>query len=109
MTDNRILKAVVVMLCLISGSANAAEENLPTDVAKYVEQREGCDHFRGKVPDPPDAQRMREIEREIRKLCTGTDKKLNKLKRKYVKDPAVLKRLSEFEEDIEASPSKNRS
>lgn len=109
MTNNRILKAVIVMLCLTSGSAIAAEESLPTDVAKYVEQREGCDHFRGEVPDPPDAQRMREIEREIRKLCTGTDKKLNKLKRKYVKDQAVLKRLNEFEQNIEAPPSKNRS
>ncbi|MDT1898499.1 hypothetical protein FPK53_21545, partial [Acinetobacter baumannii] len=72
---NVVLKAVGVVLGIIVGSANAADKELPTDVAKYVEQREGCDHFRGEVPDPPDAGRMREVEREIRKLCTGTDKK----------------------------------
>ena len=66
-----------------------------------MEQREGCDHFRGEVPDPPDEQRMKEIEREIRKLCTGTDKKLQQLKRKYAKNQAVLKRLNEFDEKIE--------
>ena len=73
----------------------------PSDVAKYVEQREGCDHFRGEIPDPPDEQRMQEVKREIRKLCTGTDKKLQQLKRKYAKNQAVLKRLNEFEEQIE--------
>lgn len=78
-----------------------AEAKLPPDVGRYVEQREGCDHFRGEIPDPPDEQRMKEIEREIRKLCTGTDKKLQRLKRKYAKNQAVLKRLNEFEEKIE--------
>lgn len=104
-----ILKTLVVMHCLIVGLANAAEEKLPPDVTKYVEQREGCDHFRGEVPDPPDAQRMKEIEREIRTLCTGTDKKLGKLKREYAKDQAVMKRLNEFEKNIEASPSRSKS
>jgi len=70
-------------------------------VLKYVEQREGCDHFRGEMPDPPDKQRMKEVEREIRKLCTGTDKKLDRLRRKYAANKAVLKRLNEFEEKIE--------
>lgn len=102
-----ILKISVVMLCVIVGSANAAAGKLPADVAKYVEQREGCDHFRGEVPDPPDARRMKEIERQIRKLCTGTDKRLAKLKRKYAKDPAVMKRLNAFEDNIERSASTN--
>lgn len=44
---------------------------------------------------------MREVEREIRKLCTGTDKKLAQLKRKYAKNQAALKRLKEYEENIE--------
>lgn len=101
-------KAAGLVLGMVLGSVNAAEEKLPTDVTKYVEQREGCDHFRGEVPDPPDAQRMREIEREIRKLCTGTDKKLSKLKRKYAKDQVVMTRLNEFEENIEMSASTRR-
>ncbi len=52
---------------------------------------------------------MKEIEREIGKLCTGADKKLSKLKRKYAKDPAILKRLNEFEGNVEALPSKSKS
>ena len=102
---NRMLRAIVFMLGISCGSAHAAGVKLSADVIKYVEQREGCDHFRGEVPDPPDAQRMRKIEREIRKLCTGTDKKLGKLKRKYARNQVVLNRLSEFEDNIKA-PSK---
>ena len=98
---HRMMKAVPALLCFSLGSALAAEAPLPSDVAKYVEQREGCEHFRGEFPDPPDKQRMKEIEREIRKLCTGTDKKLERLKRKYAKNQTVLKHLNEFEEKIE--------
>lgn len=97
---NVMLKAAGLMLGTTFGLANASEGKLPADVAKYVEQREGCDHFRGEVPDPADAQRMREIEREISKLRTGADRKLSKLKRKYAKDQAIT-RLNEFEENIE--------
>lgn len=105
---NVMLQAAGVVLGVIFGSANAAEERLPTDVAKYVEQREGCDHFRGEVADPPDAQRMRQIEREIRNLCTGADKKLDTLKRKYAKNQAIMTRLNEFDENIEISASMSR-
>lgn len=105
---NVMLKAAGLMLGTIFGLANASEGKLPADVTKYVEQRRGCDHFRGEVPDPPDAQRMREIEREISKLCTGADKKLSKLKRKYAKDQAIMTRLNEFEENIELPISTSR-
>ena len=99
------IKAAFFVFCFGLGSALAAEPRLPSDVAKYVEQREGCDHFRGEFPDPPDKQRMKQIERELRKLCTGTDKKLAQLKRKYARNPVVLNRLSEFEEKIEPPPT----
>jgi len=97
-----MMPTILCVLYFGLGTAFAAESQLPSDVAKYVNQREGCDHFRGEFPDPPDEKRMREIEREIRKLCTGTDKKLEKLKRKYARNEAVLKRLNEFDEKIEA-------
>lgn len=96
-----LLQTAVATLILSVGSAAASNTKLPSDVAKYIDQREGCDHFRGEFPDPPDEQRMREIEHEIRKLCTGTDKKLAQLKRKYAKNQAVMKRLNEFEDKIE--------
>ena len=52
---------------------------------------------------------MKEIEREMRRLCTGTDRKLEKLKRKYSRNPTVLQRLNEFEENIEPSPPTSKS
>lgn len=94
-------KTAIAMLCFALGSASAAEAPLPPDVAKFVEQREGCDHFRGEMPDPSEKQRMREVERELHKLCTGSDKKLAQLKRKYAKHRAVMERLNAFEERIE--------
>jgi hypothetical protein len=103
-----MMRAALAVFCIGPGSAIAADR-LPADVASYVEQREGCDHFRGEFPDPPDKQRMREVEREIRKLCTGTDKKLDRLKRKYSTNQTVLKRLNEFEEKIESTAPKSRS
>ena len=95
------MKAILAAFLFSLGSVSAAEPKLPADVAKYVEQRDGCEHFRGEIPDPPDEKRMREVEREIRKLCTGTDKKLAQLKRKYAKNQIVLNRLNEYEENIE--------
>lgn len=97
----RFILIAAVTIGVGSSAAMAAGATFPPDVVRYVEQREGCDHFRGEFPDPPDAKRMKEIEREVRKLCTGTDKKLQQLKRKYAKNPSVMKRLNEFEENIE--------
>ena len=100
----KIVKVALIVFCCGFSLSLSAQSRLPSDVVKYVEQREGCDHFRGEFPDPPDAQRMKEIERELRKLCTGTDKKLATLKRKYARNRAVLERLNEFEEGIEPRP-----
>lgn len=97
----RRFRVALAILYVGVGPALGAQDKLPPDVARYVEQREGCDHFRGEIPDPSDEQRMKEIEREIHKLCTGTDKKLAQLKRKYARNQAALKRLNEFEEKIE--------
>lgn len=104
---HEIAKAALFLAqsCLGLASASAAEPRLPSDVARFVEQREGCEHFRGEFPDPPDEQRMKEIEREILRLCTGTDKKLAGLKRKYARNPVILNRLNELEENIEPPPT----
>jgi uncharacterized protein YheU (UPF0270 family) len=79
-----------------------AREALPNDVEKFIAQREGCDHMRGEIPDPTEKQRMKEVNREIRKLCKGTDQRLAQLKKKYAADQAVIHRLDEFEPVIEA-------
>jgi hypothetical protein len=74
---------------------------LPKDVEHFITQREGCDHFRGELPDPGEKRRMKEVNSEIRRLCKGTDKALASLKKKYASDAAVMKSLDEFEPQIE--------
>lgn len=94
-------RKLVVLMALLASSLSAAHERLPRDVQTFVDRREGCDHMRGELPDPGERQRMREVNREIRKLCTGTDKELIRLKKKYATDRDVMQRLDAFEPEIE--------
>jgi hypothetical protein len=79
-----------------------ANGSLPRDVQKFIDRREGCDHMRGEIPDLSEKQRMKDVNREIEKLCKGTDKRLAQLKKKYASDVSVMRRLNEFEEGIDA-------
>lgn len=96
-------KILLLLFFAISTVHSYADDKLPTDVENYVSKREGCDHMRGEIPDPKQKMRMREVERQINRLCTGTDKQLNKLKKKYADNPRVMAALNEFEPDVEAS------
>lgn len=73
------------------------------DLATFLERRATCDHLRGEIPDPPDAQRMREIEQQTAEYCSGTDAQLALLKQRYRDDPAVARQLAQFEPRIEAT------
>jgi hypothetical protein len=98
----RLSVVFLVLASLLSPVSLLAGERLPAEVRQFIEQRESCDHFRGEVPDPSSKQRMKEVNREIRKLCTGTDKKLARLKQKYSGSSKVIARLTEFKSRIEA-------
>ena len=90
-------RCAAASLALVAACAAPAR----VDLADFLERRATCDHFRGEVPDPPDAERMREIERQIAATCTGTDAQLAQLKKRYRDDPAVAKQLAAFEPKIE--------
>lgn len=77
---------------------------MPGGVQHFVDRLEGCDHIRGEIPDLNEKRRMREVNREIQKLCKGTDKELARLKKRYAKNPSVIERLAEFESGIAAVP-----
>jgi len=94
-------RAPVAALALASLLAACAASPSTPDLAAFLERRATCDHFRGEVPDPPDPERMREVEKGIAESCTGTDAQLAALKRRYRDDPVVSKRLAEFEDRIE--------
>ena len=94
---------VIFFALLVLALPGRSHGALPGDVQRFVDRREGCDHMRGEIPDPGEKQRMKEVNREIRKLCTGTDKELARLKQKYTANSTVMQALSEFEPDIEAT------
>jgi hypothetical protein len=80
-----------------------AATELPKDVEKFIVKRESCDHFRGEVSSPGDKHRVRQLHQAVQKWCTGTDRYLAQLKKKYTNDASVTHRLDEFEENIEPS------
>jgi len=92
---------LVSILLLFSFSPVFAVEKLPNDVRQFIAQRDACDHFRGELPDPEEAERMREVTGQIEKRCRGTDRRLRLLKKKYGSDANVKKLLSVYDEQIE--------
>ncbi len=64
---------------------------LPADVRHFLEQRELCEHFANE--DAYDEARRRYLARQVGRYCTSTDRRLEQLKKKYGKDPAVLHEL----------------
>jgi hypothetical protein len=73
---------------------------LPAEVTAFVEQRDGCDHFRGE--EPYDAERAAYLRQRTEELCQGTDAALARLRQKYGDAPQVVEQLSHYEDNIEA-------
>jgi hypothetical protein len=104
------MKNLFICLGLLTALHPAhADTRLPQDVEKFVERREGCDHMRGETPGLGEKMRMKEVNREIGKLCKGTDNQLIRLKKKYASDAVVMQRLNDFEEGIEVHEPRVRN
>ena len=97
-----IERAAAVLAALAVLGACASSPPTP-DLAAFLERRGLCDHLRGEIPDPPDPQRLREIEQQTTEYCTGTDAQLALLKVRYRDDPVVSKQLAELEPKIEST------
>ncbi|MEH6757524.1 MAG: hypothetical protein V7676_08435 [Parasphingorhabdus sp.] len=65
----------------------------------FIVERQGCDHFRGE-PGYDEARR-KFLTAQIKKLCSGTDKQLEKLRLQFADSPETVKALAEFEDCIE--------
>jgi hypothetical protein len=94
-----VMAVVLIGNVLIWAAPVKAAAALPADVAAFVERRDACDHWRGE--EPYDPMRAIEIARAIRETCTGSDRALKTLRRKYRADPAVLRRLTGYDAKIE--------
>jgi len=66
--------SLFLLMALVQSLAHAVE-HLPKDVSTYIDQREGCYHMTGEIPDPSEKERLREVIREINKQCKGLDKR----------------------------------
>ncbi len=69
------------------------------EYSQFTARRDQCDHFRGE--EPYDAARAREIAAKVKQYCTGTDRELRRLRKRYAHDPHVLERLRRFENSVE--------
>ena len=100
------MKHLCVVALLTLSSTVLAAESLPADVQSFVDTRQTCDHFRGEpwnLGDEPEIKGRREfILESIKKYCTGSDKRLAELRRKYRDNPKIIERLREYEDYIEA-------
>lgn len=93
--------AGALALSVLGSAAYADASRYPHDVSEFLANREACDHFRGEVIDPPDAELKKERNENIATYCTGTDRQLARLKKKYAKRRDVMKELSGIEPQIE--------
>ena len=90
--------AAWLCLTLFMLSLPAFAEPLPRDVQKFVDRRVDCDHVRV----------IKEMPRELSRLCAGTDKELAQLKRKYAANSTIMQILNQFEPGIEVAQAPAR-
>ena len=95
-----ILFGLLVIVPFEYSATNENVSQLPTDVAKFKERRDLCDHFRGE--EPYDEERRTFLMENLEKYCTGTDNELALLKAKYKNYQDVMRVLGEYEERIES-------
>ncbi len=82
----KLVLALLLGLPLLAG----AQEKLPADVAKFVDNADMCEHFAGEW-DENDKARQREITRAIEQSCGPAQRQLKPLRVKYAQQPAIKK------------------
>ena len=95
------VRIVGILVLLALGALPAHSQPLPRDVARFVRDRDRCEHFKNE--EPYDAERRLFLQRSVDQFCKRMDKRLAALKRKYKGNSAVQSKLRAYEADIEAS------
>jgi hypothetical protein len=86
-------------------------QTFPTDVKKFISDREACDHFRGeprdfdvsykekvgKKAEIEEAERAAFLEEMAEKTCYQMNKRLTSLNRKYRTNKIVIDKLAQYE------------
>jgi hypothetical protein len=91
--------------CAAQAYDPAASGAVPEEVVAFLRERELCDHFRNEpiegVGKEADGRRAFVLE-SLDIYCSGTDKRLAALKRRFAYHPDVMLALKEIEESVEA-------
>jgi hypothetical protein len=88
MSRVRSAALLAAMVCLSSAAIAAT----PRDVARYIDRREGCNHWAGE--EGYDAARRAEINKAIAELrCTALDHDEKDLRHRYRHNPAALRAI----------------
>jgi len=75
-----------------------AQEKLPQDVAKFVENAQMCEHFAGEWDDN-DKARQREITQAVEQSCGQAQRQWKRLRVKYGKQPKLQQVIAENAND----------
>jgi hypothetical protein len=85
----RILTGLALV---IACGSSALADALPQDAARYIDRREGCNHWAGE--EGYDGDRRAEINRNIAALkCTRLDRDEQRLLHRYRHHPAIRDRI----------------
>jgi hypothetical protein len=93
-----LLFAAILVLCA------AHAQDLPEEVARFLGERSTCEHFLGEPVEGRSAeQRERRdfVAESIDIYCSGTDRRLAALKRRYAAHPAAMAALRALQEKLE--------
>jgi len=89
-----LLAVMFACLPLLAG----AQEKLPQDVAKFVENAQMCEHFAGEWDDN-DKARQREITQAVASSCGQAQRQWKRLRVKYAKQPKLQKVIADNAND----------
>lgn len=97
----KIARALFAITFAVSILCSCATQQDPSDVDRFVDRRDICDHLAGEIPDPPNPERMKEVIDGANKYCSGTDAELAALKVRYAKNPVIMDKLNQYEPHVE--------
>ena len=83
---------------------SAQAQVLPAEVTRFFQERETCEHFLGEPVEgqtPEQRKRRAFVADSVDIYCSGTDKRLAALKRRYASHKATMAVLRPLEEKLE--------
>lgn len=92
------MKLVLVFMLGCLPMLAGAQEKLPKDVAKFVENAQMCEHFAGEWDDN-DKARQREIIAAVDDACGQAQRQWKRLSAKYAGQPKLQKVIADNAND----------